>query len=344
MAVAALESDLSGRIESEFRAGFGEYVFLTESVSGVWETFGKANASFGPDLSSRAHFSSLYDWEGPPTIEVDGQTIELPAGIHREIIFDEEYIYVMSSPPHEKMRVERTWHDHDNSDLFVFLDYYYWLVVSESSVVEEELNGERVYKVTGPPHYGRAYPVLGPSRFDGVVQYWIGAEDYLLRRFEISGVVPGDGSEFNGFIALSDFGVPVDIQVPMHEGGDDHSNSPTDATEIAVGEQVPGTLDSWLDFDYFRFQAEEGQRYEIVVSVEPVLNQYGVPTNVYGTSATLYEPDGVTETWGGSSGTGADGAQIEWEAPASDTYYFKVERGHEGTVAYTVQIFVWIRQ
>ena len=205
--------------------------------------------------------------------------------------------------------------------------------------MRQELNGERVYKVTGPTQYSGAYPVLGSSRVDGVVQYWIGAEDYLLRGFDISGVVPGDGSEFNGFIALSDFGVPVDIQVPVHEGGDDHSNSPTDATEIAVGEQVTGTVDSWLDFDYFRFQAEEGRRYEIVVSDESVLNQYGGPIN-----ATLYEPDGITETWGGSRGTGPDGAQIEWEAPASGTYYFKVERGHEGTAAYTVEIFVWIRQ
>ena len=134
MATAALENDLSGRIESEFRAGFGESGFLSETTSGVWETFGPANSSFDPYLSSRAHFTSLFVREGPHTIEVDGQTLGLPdLNIEQEIILDEEYVYVMSSPPYGKMRAERSW---DDQDLLRFLDYNRWLVASESSVVE----------------------------------------------------------------------------------------------------------------------------------------------------------------------------------------------------------------
>ena len=48
-------------------------------------------------------------------------------------------------------------------------------------------------------------------------------------------------------------------------------------------------MDSWLDSDYFRFQAEEGRLYLIVVS-----DQRGYD-KAYGTRSTLFGPDGVTQ-------------------------------------------------
>ena len=249
-------------------------------------------------------------------------------------MFIGDYVYLIA-PPYGNMRVEGEEFDDRSFDLFDFFDYYRLLDLDgEISVVEQELNGEPVYYITGPIAIHRAYPVIGPSALDGTLEYWIGAEDYLLRRFEVSGV-DGRGENaqrLNGFIGLSDFGESVDIQAPVYEGVDDHDNSPTNATEITVGESVTGSVDSWLDLDYFRFQAEDGQRYEIVVSDEPD------PYRLAGTRATLYGPDGVTPASNRSEYSGQRGTRIEWQAPASDTYYLRVERGREGTVAYTLTV------
>ena len=267
----------------------------------------------------------------------------------------------MMDSPIVKVRYEgeRDIHNDRSFDLFYFFDYQL-LLADEISMVEQELNDEQVYYIRGPIAIHRAYPVIGPSALDGVLEYWIGAEDYLLRRFEISGVDSG-GEKFNGVITLSDFGEPVDIQRPVHEGPDDHGNLPSTATEVRVGEPVAatsvdswfdtytnspvlpseleegqqpvtGTVDSWLDSDYFRFQAEGGQRYVIAASHERIAGIFGIRT-------TLYGPDGVTPE---STRRKWDyywvGSMIEWQAPASDTYYLRVERIKDGMVPYTLTI------
>ena len=298
----------------------------------------------------------------PPSVEIDGRTIETPSYVlsHEALIIGED-VYMMDlsidiNPSYGgDLRQERDDYNDQRFDPFFFFDYHrlhgfykrgyeadFWLprdLAAQISVVEQELNGERVYHITGPITIHRAYPLIGASALDGVLRYWIGAEDYLLRRFEISGIDSrGETPQhLNGVITLSDFGEPVDIQRPVHEGPDDHGDSPSTATEIPVGEQLAGSVDSWLDFDYFRFQAEEGQRYEIVVSVELDLVDRA-PTSFYGARATLYEPDGVTEASNFSRSSGVGGARIEWQAPASDTYYFKVEWEHDVTVPYTLTV------
>ena len=328
MATAAVKGEHSGRVESEFTLDLGEVegtkAVLSQSTSGVWKTPGSA------------HMRTTFSTQGPPSVEIDGVIVEPPIGsVTQEIIIIGDDVYLID-PPYGDARQTRDDYNDWNFDLFHFFDYHLLLDLNgEISVVEQELNGERVYYVTGPPAIHRAYPVIGPSALDGVLQYWIGAEDYLLRRFEVSGVM-GEGEDFtqrlNGWISLSDFGESVDIQRPVHEGADDHGNSPTNATEILVGEPVSGSVDSWLDYDYFRFQAEEGQRYDIVVSDEPDRNR------VFGTSATLYGPDGVTPEFGFFRIVGRLEARFDWQAPASDTYYLRVERGHQGTVAYTLTV------
>ncbi len=248
-------------------------------------------------------------------------------------------------------RITRDDYNDYSFDLFYFFDYHrllgfyfreseaeFWLpggLAEQISMVEQELNGEYVYYITGPPAIYRDYPVIGASALDGVLKYWIGSEDYLLRRFEVSGVMC-EGEDFaqrlNGWISLSDFGEPVDIQPPLPEGPDDHGNSPANATEISVGESVTASVDSWLDSDYFRFQAEEGRLYHIVVSDQQAYNK------AYGTRSTLYGPDGVTPESTFSRSSGQLGTRIVWEAPASDTYYLGVESGHQEVAVYTLTI------
>ena len=337
LATAAVQGEHSGRVESEFVLDVGEFdgvkVLLSESTTGVWQT---------PD---RAHLSITVSRQGVASVEIDGRTVEIPEYSYTyEVIIIGDDVYVMGLPGYEQRRDVRMTRDDYNDqsfDPFHFFDYHrllgfyprgseeeFWLpeeLVDEISMVEHELNGEDVYYITGPPAIYRNYPVMGASALDGVLEYWIGSEDYLLRRFEISGVMcEGEESaqRLHGWVSLSDFGEPVDIQRPVHEGADDHGSSPTNATEILVGETATGSVDSWLDYDYFRFQAEEGRRYHIIVA---------------GSDATLYGPDGVTpESISGS--TGSSGIRIVWQAPASDTYYLGVDSTYEEVNDYTVTI------
>ena len=284
------------------------------------------------------------------------------------------------APPNLQARYEEG-RDHWNDqafDLFSFFDYHrllgfyfrgseasFWLpedLAEEISISEQQFNGEHVYYISGPPAIYRDYPLMGPSALDGVLEFWIGSEDYLLRRFEVSGVMC-EGRDYaqrlNGWISLSKFGEPVDIQPPVHEGPDDHGNMPSTATEVSVGEPVTaasvdewfdrrhsshlpfqleegqepvsGSVDSWLDSDYFQFQAEEGQHYVIVVWNER-------PERGIGTRSTLYSPDGVTPELRFSQSDNSTGSKILWQATASGTYYLRVERGYSGTVPYTLTV------
>ncbi len=297
----------------------------------------------------------------------------------QEVIIVGEDVFVMA-PPFLQARYENGRDDWNNQDfdLFKFLDYHrllgfyylgseasFWLpedLAEEISISEQQFNGEHVYYITGPPALYRNYPLMGPSALDGVLEYWIGSEDYLLRRFEVSGVMcegTDHAQRLSGWISLSDFGETVDIQPPVHEGPDDHGNSPSTATEISVGEPVlavsvdewvdrsfyshlpfqleegqepvTGSVDSWLDLDYFQFQAEEGQQYAIVIWNERTESGSG-------TRSTLHGPVDVTPELGFSRSHGSTGSRILWQATASGTYYLRVERGYSGTVPYTLTV------
>ena len=113
---------------------------------------------------------------------------------------------------------------------------------------------------------------------------------------------------------------------------DDHGDEAAVATEVAVGEVVEGALDYNFDFDYFRFRAEEGQRYRIGVNHE----------TLRATSVMLYGPDGQTQEqwvyrWTDSSRV-LHGAQMRWIAPDSDDYYLAVQNFGGKSGQYTLTI------
>ncbi|MYB47834.1 MAG: hypothetical protein F4X72_00910 [Dehalococcoidia bacterium] len=324
LARAAAKGPHSGHIDSQFtlEAEVEEMkLLLSLIVAGEFRT---------PDS---AHLSADYNIHDQASVDNDGAKVdEGSQSWSQEWITVGDVVYVLDSFGGASRRTT------ESSDLpFAPSDLLKFdLLDSEGqiSIYEQELDGERVYYMTGPAAESGRYPVLGYANgIDGVVDYWIGAEDHLLRRLEVSVASVGltrdaEILRLNGFVTLSDYGKSVDIQPPVPEGPDDHGNSPANATEITVGESVKATVDSWLDSDYFRFQGEEGRLYLIVLSIQPAYNE------AYGTDSTLFGPDGVTPELAYSQG----GGRIVWQATASDTYYLSVESGQEETHDYTLTI------
>ena len=117
---------------------------------------------------------------------------------------------------------------------------------------------------------------------------------------------------------------------PEADNSDDHSDQPSDATTVVVGEMVEGKLDYMFDFDYFRFQTKEGQKYQLSVNHETLR-----PTSI-----ALFGPDGTTgenQRWEGRDQV-STGPRIIWTAPSTDVYYFAVQNfgGKIGTYTLTI--------
>ena len=111
---------------------------------------------------------------------------------------------------------------------------------------------------------------------------------------------------------------------------DDHGDSADQATGVEVGKPVKGQLDYEFDFDYFRFQAKEGQKYRISVHHR----------DLRPSSLGLYAPDGSTgqnRSWVTRDQT-ATGPRIVWIAPSTDRYYFAVHNFGGKTGTYTVAV------
>ena len=109
---------------------------------------------------------------------------------------------------------------------------------------------------------------------------------------------------------------------------DDHANLVEDATPVAVGEVVQGALDYDGDEDGFVFEAEEGQIYQIDVSLGTLTDS----------ELWLYE---VEEQYLGIRGVAADdysaaASRIVWKALSSGKYYAEVS-GY-GTGSYTLTV------
>ena len=114
---------------------------------------------------------------------------------------------------------------------------------------------------------------------------------------------------------------------------DNHGDDIFTATTIAVGDSVIGQLDYMFDFDFFRFQAEESQRYRMNVDHESLGHS----------SVMIYDSTGVPQQPYGfgnwkSRWRAASGPQILWVARFFGQYYFAVQNFEGRTGPYTLTI------
>ena len=94
-------------------------------------------------------------------------------------------------------------------------------VAAQFTLRATRLNGERVYHVTGPVTDQTLVSLLDDTPVrgrQGEVEYWIGVDDYLVRRAEIRAESPADdgaaATKTRVVMTVSDYGKSVDIQAP----------------------------------------------------------------------------------------------------------------------------------
>ena len=108
---------------------------------------------------------------------------------------------------------------------------------------------------------------------------------------------------------------------------DDHGNDIDDATVAAVGADVEGAVDYEGDIDYFRFQAERGQSYQIDVALgtldDSIVDLYDVGWSFLDTN------DDYGDTYA---------SRLYWEAPRNGVYYVAVTGYGTGTYTLTVSL------
>ncbi len=118
---------------------------------------------------------------------------------------------------------------------------------------------------------------------------------------------------------------------------DDHGNDVDGATHVELNNPVGGVLDYPFDFDYFRFRAEEGGKYRILVAHQSLRRS----------SLGLFTADGITieaqrtGRWKAREYT-TSGLRILWQAPKSGDYYVAVENfgGKTGPYELTIESIV----
>lgn len=147
--------------------------------------------------------------------------------------------------------------------------------------------------------------------------------------------VAPDTSEY--FIAISSTGAStfdtgdyeLNISPAAVVDGDDHSDSASSATEVSIGGMATGELERQGDFDFFRFSAEEGQRYRI----EGKFSDMSEPR------VTLYTADGSTPVMRYHDlGRTATTKWIEWVPANSGEYYAVVWSADENVGTYELSI------
>ena len=133
-------------------------------------------------------------------------------------------------------------------------------------------------------------------------------------------IAVGDGATFGSFTLTVTDGEAAE---PLDR--DDHGNSEGDATAIRVGTDARGALDYDGDIDFFRFQAERGQSYQIDVALgtldDSIVDLYDVDWSF------LDSNDDYGDTFA---------SRLSWEAPSSGERYVLV--GGYGTGTYTLTV------
>ena len=211
--------------------------------------------------------------------------------------------------------------------------------IGEPSQGELDFEGERVDYFAFQAEEGELYDlgvVLGSLQdsvldlFDADGTRLAGNDDYgdslasrLLWRAPATGTY---------YVQVTDFFAGTGtytLTIAISEVVDDHANSAGNATPVEIGEPSQGELDYEGDSDYFAFQAEEGEFYQLDVVLGSLQISF----------LDLFDADG---TWlaGNDDYGDSTSSRLIWNAPATGTYYVQVTDFFAGTGTYTLTIAI----
>ena len=121
---------------------------------------------------------------------------------------------------------------------------------------------------------------------------------------------------------------PEDVLDDHEDVPDDHGNDIDDATAIRAGADVRGAMDYDGDIDFFRFQAERGQSYQIDVALGTLDDSI---VDLYDADGSFLDSNDDYETFA---------SRLYWEAPSSVERYVAVEGYGTGTYTLTVSLVI----
>ena len=150
--------------------------------------------------------------------------------------------------------------------------------------------------------------------------------DSTLSRIEWTASASGDF-----FISVEGYGVDSSgtytLALSLVTGKDDHGSDPASATAIMLDGVVRGEIDNAMDYDYFAFQADEGQDYWVDVQhitlTAPAVRVY----DSQGNEQELTYDDTITQA-----------SHSTWTAPAPGDYFIAVKSGDGSAGSYLLRI------
>ncbi len=152
------------------------------------------------------------------------------------------------------------------------------------------------------------------------------ARDYLQRGLEQGRAAARQDPQLADLIAMAEAVLP---ELPTGTPPDDHGGRVSTATEIAVGQRVPGRIGEAADLDAFSFQAEAGVAYTIDVQLGTLRDSF----------ITLLDTNGLTVLEENDDFGDTLASQFSWSARQSGRYFLFVEEvNRRDTGSYTLVV------
>ena len=120
---------------------------------------------------------------------------------------------------------------------------------------------------------------------------------------------------------------PEDLPSVIADGSDDHGDDIDDATTIRVGAGARGAVDYEGDVDYFRFQVEQGQSYQIDVALGSLDDSI----------VALFDADGLYLD-SNDDFSGSNASRLSWQSSSSGELYVVVKAYGSGVGTYTLTV------
>ena len=138
---------------------------------------------------------------------------------------------------------------------------------------------------------------------------------------------PGTGTYY---VRVTGFDVSTGtytLTIAVSDIVDDHPDSTTDATPVEIGVAANGAIDYEGDSDYFTFEAEDGESYQLDVTLGTLEDSV----------MDIFDADGIwldaNDDYGDSTAS-----RLVWDAPRTGTYYVQIASFGAGIGTYTLTI------